>query len=50
MDIFCNFVAKIKKMDQLSLIKQPIDQEFNEFTALFKESLTHGVQPFSRSR
>ena len=42
MDIFCNFVAKIKKMDQLSLIKQPIDQEFNEFTALFKESLTHG--------
>ena len=42
MDIFCNFVAKLKIMDQLSLIKQPIDQEFNEFTELFKQSLTHG--------
>ena len=42
MDIFCNFVAKLKIMDQLSLIKQPIDQEFNEFTELFKKSLTHG--------
>ena len=29
-------------MDQLSLIKQPIEQEFSEFTELFKQSLTHG--------
>jgi len=29
-------------MDQLSLIKQPIECEFNEFSELFKQSLTHG--------
>ena len=29
-------------MDQLSLIKQPIEREFCEFTDLFKQSLTHG--------
>ena len=30
------------KMDPLSLIKQPIEQEFSEFTELFSQSLTHG--------
>jgi octaprenyl-diphosphate synthase len=29
-------------MDQLSLIKQPIEREFSEFTDLFSQSLTHG--------
>ncbi len=29
-------------MDQLSLIKQPIEREFSEFTDLFNQSLTHG--------
>lgn len=29
-------------MDQLSLIKQPIECEFNDFSKLFKQSLTHG--------
>jgi len=29
-------------MDQLSLIKQPIERELNEFIELFNESLTHG--------
>ena len=29
-------------MDQLSLIKQPIKHELNEFISLFNESLTHG--------
>ena len=29
-------------MDQLSLIKQPIEQEFSEFVELFSQSLTHG--------
>ena len=29
-------------MDYLSLIKQPIAQEFNEFTELFSQSLTYG--------
>jgi len=29
-------------MDQLSLIKQPIEREFCEFTDLFNQSLTHG--------
>lgn len=28
-------------MDQLSLIKRPIEREFNEFTELFSQSLTH---------
>jgi octaprenyl-diphosphate synthase len=35
-------VAKFEKMDYLSLIKQPIAQEFNEFTELFSQSLTYG--------
>jgi geranylgeranyl pyrophosphate synthase len=30
------------KMDPLSLIKQPIEQEFSEFTELFSQTLTHG--------
>ena len=30
------------KMDPLSLIKQPIEQEFCEFTELFSQTLTHG--------
>ena len=29
-------------MDQLSLIKQPIEREFNDFLDLFCQSLTHG--------
>lgn len=29
-------------MDQLSLIKQPIERELNEFINLFNETLTHG--------
>ena len=29
-------------MDQLSLIKQPIERELQEFVVLFNESLTHG--------
>lgn len=29
-------------MDQLSLIKQPIEREFNDFLDLFSQSLTHG--------
>jgi len=29
-------------MDQLSLIKRPIEREFSEFTDLFNQSLTHG--------
>lgn len=29
-------------MDQLSLIKRPIEREFSEFTDLFSQSLTHG--------
>jgi octaprenyl-diphosphate synthase len=29
-------------MDPLSLIKQPIEQEFSEFTELFSQTLTHG--------
>ena len=35
-------MAKFVKMDYLSLIKQPIAQEFNEFTELFSQSLTYG--------
>ena len=35
-------MAKFEKMDYLSLIKQPIAQEFNEFTELFSQSLTYG--------
>ena len=30
------------KMDPLSLIKQPIEQEFSDFTELFSQTLTHG--------
>ena len=30
------------KMGPLSLIKQPIEQEFSEFTELFSQTLTHG--------
>ena len=35
-------MAKFIKMDYLSLIKQPIAREFNEFTELFSQSLTYG--------
>ena len=30
-------------MDYLSLIKQPIEQDLNDFIQLFNESLTHTV-------
>ena len=35
-------MPKFIKMDYLSLIKQPIAHEFNEFTELFSQALTYG--------
>lgn len=35
------------KMDQLSLIKQPIDLEFREFEGLFNQALTHNERLLS---
>lgn len=39
--IFSNFVSKLSRMDYLSIIKQPITQELDEFISLFNQSLTH---------
>ena len=39
--LFSIFVTKYQCMDYLSIIKQPIIKELDEFVALFNQSLTH---------